>query len=559
MNHTRQKKLLITLLSALTLIVVAAGIIPLAISTRYEKTLQKKLPEWIAHATDSLYQLTIEDISISPFTKNVTVRGIRLIPDSTKLHQLKQAKDLPSTVYAVAIEKFEARTIHWSNLFADKEISCERFVLHQPKITVEKSDTNFTRADRITRAEIKIQRFSAAEIAIHQPDLTIKDFTRPDSLTFSLHGGNCILQDWQFNALLPEDTSLFFYARKGVVTIDSAVLKKHNSLYAFKTSNLSFTTQENTLVCTNISIEPAMSREEYQRRVVYRDEIFSLSIPKLILNGFNWQQLSKGSLLIQSVTAERPSLSIFLNRLLPKQPDKLRKFPTQILLAAKMPISIDTVRVIDGQLDYTELSNKTKREGTVPLRNLDLMLINITNIPHRILQHKECLAMLRASLFGSSLISRMQFYLDNPSGAFTARLKGGAMDGKKLNPITIPIASMEIESLNLGKADIQLHFDGHQAKSDLTFLYNDLDLKILKVTDEKELKGKGLLSFLLNKALLYPANPLPSAQVRSISTTIMRQPDQSFFNLLWSSIRKGALLTAGRNEKIADMVTARKP
>jgi len=224
-----------------------------------------------------------------------------------------------------------------------------------------------------------------------------------------------------------------------------------------------------------------------------------------------------------------------------------------------MPISIDTVRVIDGQLDYTELSNKTKREGTVPLRNLDLMLINITNIPHRILQHKECLAMLRASLFGSSLISRMQFYLDNPSGAFTARLKGGAMDGKKLNPITIPIASMEIESLNLGKADIQLHFDGHQAKSDLTFLYNDLDLKILKVTDEKELKGKGLLSFLLNKALLYPANPLPSAQVRSISTTIMRQPDQSFFNLLWSSIRKGALLTAGRNEKIADMVTARKP
>jgi len=549
----KKKKLFLRIsLVVLTVLVLVAGITPVIISTRYEAAIEKNLPRWVAMATDSLYRVTVEDISISTFTKNITLSGITLSPDSQKVAQLKRANQLPSTLFSLSIDKIEANEIHWSNLLADREFSCGIFSVYQPKISISKPDSQHIRLEVLVRKGIKINRLKAGKIQVFDPEVNYYNSMNEGALTFLLKGGKIELSDWTFDPLVEEDTSLFFYARKGIIAIDSAVLKKQNSLYAFKTGNIEFESGNNNLVLKNLAIEPAMTRNQYYKYIGHRDELFTVKFPSLSLKGFDWQQLSKGNIILKSVVADSPYIDIFLDRTQPRAPRTKKVFPSQILLAATAPIAIDSLQINNATINYTELSEKSKLEGTLPLSSCYLTLTNITNLPQRIQANNSCKATLKASLLGSPLKGTFNFPLEDKTGKFDATIHGGKLDGTKLNILTKPLASMEIESLELKEANISMAFDGKRATADFRLFYNDLDLKLLKSNEDTTFSGKGILSFIINKALLYKANPMPDESVRRISTFTDRSPDQSFFNLLWSTIRKGALLTAGRNTSLAD-------
>ncbi len=557
MKHITRKRWLQLILATLIVIVGFAAIIPLAISTRYEKIIIQKLPEWVAKASDSLYTVSVEDIHISTFTKNITVKGLILRPDSIRMEILKARRMLPASIFSISIAKMEAMNIHWADLLANRDLSCKSLLIHQPKLIIGLSDTQYIKQDHVSSEKTAINRYKVERLQILQPDLMLMDHNRPDSQSFYLSGGKIDLSEWVFDPLIPEDTSLFLYAKSGQISIDSTAIKKKNGLYTFLTGDIHFISLSRSLEINNTRIRPAMSKEEFYKRIGHKDELYDVTLPKLIFSGFNWKDISRGKLFIQSVTAENPVASIYLNRQLPEIPKK-KKTPSQEILFSRLPIAIDTIRIRGGTLRYTELSEKTNMEGTLPLDDITATLTNITNLRERIHINDTCVADIETKLFDASMVMQLKFPLSVHNGSFSATLKGGELDGRKINEITTPLASMKIESLNLKSADAGISYDGTRAKVNGMFLYDDLNLKVLKVTEDHEMKKKGLASFILNKALLYPSNPLPDEAPRKVNFLLVRAHDQSFFNLLWSCIRRGILLTAGRNGQIADIAGDKK-
>jgi hypothetical protein len=73
-----------------------------------------------------------------------------------------------------------------------------------------------------------------------------------------------------------------------------------------------------------------------------------------------------------------------------------------------------------------------------------------------------------------------------------------------------------------------------------------------------KMRDRPLLSFLANKILLYPANPMPGEATRTATTAIRRQPNRSFFNLIWSNIYEGIKATAIRNTELAKAINQKK-
>ncbi len=155
---------------------------------------------------------------------------------------------------------------------------------------------------------------------------------------------------------------------------------------------------------------------------------------------------------------------------------------------------------------------------------------------------------------GSTIQSLFRLQLDKTTGDFTVQGTQSPMNGPVLNPLIGPMALAEMKSLQIKKIAFYIQGDDNRASGRLTLLYNDLKVKLMTVTDDGHLIGAGLMSFLANKALLYPDNPMPGEPVRTATPTAIRDPYKSFFNLIWKCLFTGMLQTVGRNPGVADMV-----
>ena len=552
------KRLLFSLFIVLLAVVAAAALIPLIIGWHYEKKVVERLSGWVYSASDSLYTLSVQTIDISNFSRNITLTGLELRPDSVRLERLRELQRLPRMVVSGSVAVLELEGLRLADLLIDREVKLKLVEVSRPVLTIHRTAKRQNTDPEMTTGERLLAGIDVSQLRISGPRVVYKDYVREDSFSILWSGGLIAIDDWSYQPGNTGTAGGLLFARAGEIAIDSAVFSKVNSLYAFRTGKMKFESSDNSLMLQNLRIEPAMSRESYYRRLGYRDELFRVHLPSVLLSGLDWARLAAGELIVQMVRIQNPVTDIYLDRNLPPEPFKLRRFPDEILMQLGFPVWIQQCRIRNGRLSYTELSDRTGSEAELPFKDFDLNLTNITNMPRQLQRDCVCKADLRAKLFESEIALSLKFFLKNANGSFQAEGRQQGMDGSKLNSITRPVALMDVKSLDLKNVKFSLSSNGRDVKGDFLFLYDDLDLRMLKLTDRGALADRGFMSFIINKALLYPANPEPGKPERRVTTTLTRGADQSFFNLLWTSIRTGALLTAGRNPGVAAMVSAKK-
>ena len=83
-------------------------------------------------------------------------------------------------------------------------------------------------------------------------------------------------------------------------------------------------------------------------------------------------------------------------------------------------------------------------------------------------------------------------------------------------------------------------------------------MKINDETKKPEKKWLAVLSFVANQVALFPANPMPDKEVRSVSTYVKRDAYKDFFNLIWKNIYQGARNTALRTPDLVNNLKEKK-
>jgi len=71
--------------------------------------------------------------------------------------------------------------------------------------------------------------------------------------------------------------------------------------------------------------------------------------------------------------------------------------------------------------------------------------------------------------------------------------------------------------------------------------------------DKRKLNDKPLVSFLANNLVIYSDNPMQGDSVRSVNTYLKRDPQKSFFSLIWKNIYQGLEKTVVKNKKIEEL------
>ncbi|RYZ54890.1 MAG: hypothetical protein EOP49_04115 [Sphingobacteriales bacterium] len=543
------------ILGVCVLLLTAGFTFPFMVSLRYEEKIKEKLPDWIAQSSGGLYLATIGDLDINMFSKTLELKNIVLKPDLLKIRNLP-ADSVPPTIYNIRIPSCRVTGIRWADLLAGRDVSCKSFLISDPEIDICKTGAApKQRGERTSKTS-----FRAGTIKTLRPVFRFTDCNGRDTSFIHLKGRLIVLHDWVYTAESQADSSRWFFARKGELEIDSLILKKKDELYALKTGRIAFKSGNNSFSVRNLALLPALSRDAYYRRIGRQDELFTVKIPELRLNGLDWKALSsEGALYCGQMELLKPYMHIYLSRLLPPDTSlKKGKFPNQLLRQMKIPFSIKEVRIADGDFEYTEYTDKSGKEGTVTINGIQANITGLSNRQSDIAVHPHCTGRLSGKLMKTANLSmQLDLGMSDSRGSFSLVAELGTMEGTRLNDVLNPLALVELKSLDHKKLMYSIAGDETKARYTMSWLYNDLKVKILGREADGSLSGKGVMSFMVNHALVYSDNPEPGAAIRQVKGSMVPEPRKSFFNLIWAGVRQGALLTAGRNSGISAMVESK--
>ena len=184
---------------------------------------------------------------------------------------------------------------------------------------------------------------------------------------------------------------------------------------------------------------------------------------------------------------------------------------------------------------------------------MNALISNVTNDSTTIDKHRICIAFFNAKLFGtSSLEAKFTFPLTTEEGNFTAEGNIYNVDAAQLNPVSVPLANVRLQSLEVSKLGFQLEGDNYSAKGNVQMRYNNLSLVFLKRNEETgTVSTKKFLTKILNRYSIYTANPEAGIERKATDIVYARVSTKGFFGVVWKTIFFGmqdVMIKTGRYE-----------
>lgn len=550
----RRKIVRVAGIAALVLLSLAGGV-ALWFSNSYKGIIQSKLPELSAKATDSLYQIRAGDVDIDFGTRDVTFTDLELQPDAAHLEKLRRDYDLPPVLFTIRIPKVFIRHLSVSRYLQNRELVADELHISDPVIRITRL-TAPPREKDTAKKPLRIQMVKAGLITITNPDVRYTDESKSNGTSLTTKGGSIRLTDWRFDLSGERDTTRLFYASRTQLSLKAFGIRDPAGMYGYSAGSLDYDQQSGTFEVSDLRIKPLLSRAAFYRRTGFQKEIYNVRFPTIRLMGLDWPKLVHGKALIAGGGLIRGgNLGMYLDRVPPPNiKSKNGSFPHQVLMKVKMPVYIPRLDVEDGQLVYTERDQTTMQEGTVHLTRIQGRITNVTNIPARIRKSPVCTISLGGDFKGSRMEATFRLPLTARNGAFSVEGSLGAMDGTRLNDITRPLALTHIASMRLNSVRFKIDGDEQGTQGMLTMLYDDMKTQLLEVEGDGRLDKKSATTFLANKLLLYPANPMPRKNVRVANPSVVRDPTKSFFNTIWNTIFNGVVQSMQRRGFVDDAV-----
>lgn len=530
------------------------------LSRHYRAVVREQLPQVVARAGRNKYKSSLEDVSINILTRKVALHGLRIWYDSTG------ASPEPAISFVVNIPHLYISGIDWVALLRERNIRCGLVLADRPEIYIR--TTKDSTADEPAPADtVKRNTFPEAVLinVIQLRDAALVYEARSDTPTrYSIRKADLRLYKWQLNLLNKQkDTGRILHAADMVIDCSGiSIAEQQGAVYAYTADSLHLDTRAARADIRGFRIKTTVSRSEFYRRAGLQKDIFSVVFPEWRLSGFDLRQLLyHNRLQADTMLINKGAVDVYFSRLPPENPaSKLGRFPNQLLLKLPLKLYIPYTRVSQGHASYTEVNEETELPGALNFDALNGMIGNITNDSIRIKEDASCVVDIQGKFNKKSDIrGRFNFLLRDTLGAFSVSGNLKQVSEEQISDAAKALAKVAVSAIAVQELDLNISGNQYRAAGDIVFRYTGLALNVQKIDGETgKMKGRPVLSFLANKLLLYPANPMPGAELRKIHTELRRDPQRSFFNLIWRNIFEGVKATAIRNKGLAATVTKGK-
>jgi hypothetical protein len=512
----------------------------------FKSELDAALKESVVNASDSLYRITYDNITLNIPLGNAEVQGVKLTPDSTVYERLLTLKKAPNDQFDLRANRVRLSGVSLIKLLLHKSLAINTILIDRPVAHIIHNPQPYN-DNKTSKSPYELISKVLKSIRIDKINLDNVDFTYENRQDPTQKPQKSQLKKLYLDVtdfLLDEDsgkdTSRIFFAQNLVLKAEGLELPSGNAQYVFKMQELSLSTRDSTLQVKNVLYEPQLSKDRFSQAVGYAADRLDLEFKNIKATQVDMRRfLVNRQLFAKNLYINAGLMDIDKDKRYPPNPDKKNYFyPHQLLLRSKLKIGFETVYLKSTRVLYGELNPKTEQRGTLFFDGTHGTITNLTNDSTWISKNPTCRVQVRTRFMDTGQLNAyFIFNLASQVGDFAC---GGTMndfDMTKVNLISKALARASVTSGTVSKLKFEINANNVRSSIVMHMLYDDLRVNVLKVDDETgKLKRRSFLSRVVNNIVLNENNPRNNRPARMGIATVDRASDESFFNLIWHTM-----------------------
>lgn len=515
-----------------------------------------KLQQIVKDGSNGLYVLSIDKLEPDILDSKLDITNSFIRIDTAAMHHLDSLQLLPDDIFTFHFSTLHVDGIGIDDLLHKNRIEITGIHITDPVINVYHKKRSYNEAQREQNDSLSLYervKGQLKKIDIKKIDVTNATFTNHDMIknkTSKFTAVSILVNDLLIDSSTKHDKTRFLFAKHTTIRTKNYSMPTADSLYFFKIGDISIAGEQHTITAHDVEYVPRVTREQFESKLKYRQDMYHFKFSKIILHDINWLAIINNEELgSRHIEISGGLFSDFLDRSVPSSPDvSMNNFPHQLLMTVPFKVSVERLDINNVNLSYEEYNPLSAQSGIAYFENIKGRINHISNIPAEIKLHPV------ADFSGNTLFmhhvpmtAKFTFDLSKyRTGEFTADVTMDTLDKITVNKIAEPLGLFSVKSGQIQHVKIHIRGNNFNTISNIALQYNNLHITPLKKDKEEpgKLKSKTFTSFFANVLLIKNKNP-KGKELRQPDFTVERGHHRNFFNLIWTSVLTGILKTIG--------------
>ncbi|MBA4852971.1 hypothetical protein [Emticicia sp. BO119] len=552
----RWQKITIGIVSSILILLIILTIVGFfflkpIVTSRIEKGVQ--------NATDRLYHISFSDITYNPAIGDIVISDVHFTHDTLIFKRLHAIKKAPDDLLTIHVPKVKFTGVFPLSVIFTRILDMSTVSIQKPTITVfHKSQPYNKTIDSVERKTPYqliskfVKSLQIDRVLLDEVDFTYEnqEFKKPKKST--IKKVNVEITNILVDSLSDSSTQKVYYADDYTFSIREIRLPDKNQLNDNLLKNIVFSLKNKQLKMSEYHLRPRAGEMNFAKISGGRDRA-EVIFKNIVIKDIQPEMLfPDNKLYAHTLSIDGGSVKVFNDKRYPRlKRNKIGEYPHQILKKIDLKLNIDTINIHNVQVTYSEFDPEAKLTGFISFDRINGKIFNATNDSLPLLKNPVCKAQFHTYFMNKgSLNVYFTFNTTSKKGDFTCEGQLGYFEGTSINNITIALAKVSVQSLQVNKYVFKLKGDDNRITGTGTLYYENLKATILKVKDQKLeekkekprkrlfgiFKRKPIPTFIVNNLILKDSNPRKNGNLKSGTINLMRDPHKSFWGTIWGGL-----------------------
>jgi hypothetical protein len=476
--------------------------------------LRKLLPDAVKTAVGGedadRYAVAAEAVRLSPWLSGLTVRGLTVALDTAGV---TDAAAEPALIRSASVRSFKVSGIKLIPLIRGKGIYISSIEIDRPEAELhfvvpadgtppgaEEADGAPEAGDAEETAAFDAPPATLERIRIDDASVVLNQETILGTAYSSLHGLDLELTDITIDLVTAANPARALANSRVAIAFDSVSHLVEDSLYVIRAAGLRADSEESLVEIEEFTVIPTLEAGPFFARLKERADRINLRAGPILLRGLDfYQYFAEDALYVRSLEIDSLDLHVYADINIAwgarARPCRYHNgFGT-----IEVPMTIDTVRLVDADILYSELAKGAARPGELTFEELNGVVVNVTNDRERMTHETPVVADVTGKLFGESNIkARLAYPLLSPTLDFTLEASAGPMDMATFNQFSRNVVGLEVTKGRLDSLYLSKVSRRGQASGRIHMRYRDFSFRIFDRNSGKEMPWHSLGGLLGN-------------------------------------------------------------
>ncbi|HTO73219.1 MAG TPA: DUF748 domain-containing protein [Gemmatimonadales bacterium] len=294
-----------------------------------------------------------------------------------------------------------------------------------------------------------------------------------------------------------------------------------------------------------VSVRPSQSDSQYLKKPELRRTRIRLSAAKVTGTRVDLEQLLGRRVEGGTVAIGNLSLDVLADRRVPGPKDapvKAKTFWPQKLADLEWRLQVDTLRVDNGALRYSEWKANWPDPASIWFTNIAVTVAGLTNNPTSKSKPSNAVLTVKGRFLDTASVTMRMEVPVADKFQLNAQGKLEHMPATALNSFVLISDGIRVNSGRIDSATFNFTVKDQKAEGTLTAIYDSLSIDVVDKTKRSQNVGKKLLSFAAKTFFVRGSNlPDKKGEVKQGKINYEYKVGESFWGGFWRAIRSGVI------------------